>query len=157
MRDDERESRAIRVMRRTRKNARSSRSYTDEIARGRRRWRGDLNVATFLFLYGHTRSRRHAASPMTWTNVTPDIGRFLDSRLSDMRRAAIRRAGAPVQSPPRRLQRTNIVALIAEKVLVYGRAIDRAHAERLNESDSFVVPSRTALHFARSLPISPTS
>lgn len=48
-----------------------------------------LNADIFVFL------SCIAIIPMTWANVTPDTGRLLvDSRLSDMRRAAIRCAGA---------------------------------------------------------------
>lgn len=47
----------------------------------------------FYFFIVNARSRG-ATIPVTWANVTSDTGRFFDSRLSNMRRAAIRRAGA---------------------------------------------------------------
>lgn len=58
------------------------------------RWYRDLDVETrFYFFIVNARSRG-ATIPVTWANVTSDTGRFFDSRLSNMRRAAIRRAGA---------------------------------------------------------------
>lgn len=53
-----------------------------------------VNMNIFLSLYDQ-RAFLRLIIPMTWANVTHDTGRLFNSRLSDMRRAAIRCAGAP--------------------------------------------------------------
>lgn len=58
------------------------------------RWYRDLDVETRFYFFRVNARSRGATIPVTWANVTSDTGRFFDSRLSNMRRAAIRRAGA---------------------------------------------------------------